>query len=102
MQFGAVFPFSEGLAGVLVGDYPSGKCGFVDRTGKMIISAQFDHPMSFEDRPGPFSEGLASVEVGCMCGYIDQAGRYVVNPQYMRAKAFGLRRSGQAGLRSAT
>jgi hypothetical protein len=49
--------FNEGLAAVQVGDYETGKRGFVDKRGKFVINPQFDYAFAF-------SEGLAAVRVG--------------------------------------
>ena len=68
---------SEGLAPVKVGD----KWGFIDHTGKMVISPQF---IDAE----PFSEGLAAVkfpwEDEVFCGYIDITGKFVIKPKYTK------------------
>ena len=39
---------------VLIGDDETGKWGFIDKQGKMVINPQFDYA-------GDFSEGLAKV-----------------------------------------
>lgn len=59
----------SGLFAVIQG----GKCGYIDKTGKIIINPQFDMAMSF-------SEGLAIVRIGDKYGYIDKTGKYVWNP----------------------
>lgn len=61
--------FSEGLAGVEVGD----KYGYVDKTGQYVINPQFDAAF-------PFNEGLAMVNIGGKIGYIDKTGKYIWNP----------------------
>src|SRR5712692_7147714 len=48
--------FSEDLAGVRIGDEENGKWGYIDKTGKMIISPQFDQAWGFQ-------EGLAAVKI---------------------------------------
>jgi hypothetical protein len=109
-QFGKVADFSEGLAMVCVGrcDYTEtshewegdklntkggdyeGKWGYIDTSGKMVISPQFDGA-------GPFSTGLAAVFVGKRklaeadigkYGYIDVAGKFVAEPQFGHAYSF--------------
>lgn len=45
------------------------KYGYVDRTGRMVITAWFD-------RAGEFSNGLARVNEGDAYGFIDRAGKY--------------------------
>ena len=56
-QFDKVFPFSEGRALVRVGDFKSGKFGYVDKTGKIVVKPQFESAYHFSD-------GLANVAVG--------------------------------------
>lgn len=63
--------FSEGLAGVKVGE----KWGFIDTSGKIVIAPQF-RAVWF------FSEGLAQVWIGDKSGYIDKAGKMVIRPQF--------------------
>ena len=73
-----------------------GKYGFIDRTGKLVIQAQFDEFGSgfLED---PWAEGLAAVCVGdCTAtkersaggkwGYIDSGGKMIINPLYDYAR----------------
>ena len=48
--------------------------GYIDKTGKMIISPQFSDTSGFAD-------GLAAVKVGKKLGYIDHAGNYVWAPR---------------------
>jgi WG containing repeat len=51
----------------------SGKWGYLDETGKVVIEPQFD-------KAGDFESGLAQVEVQGRFGYIDRDGQYVWNP----------------------
>ena len=67
-QFSEAYPFREGLAAVRIGDSKTGKWGFIDKQGKMVINPQFDH-VTFE---GTFSEGLAGVRIGGKWGYISR------------------------------
>ena len=39
-------------------------------------------------RAGPFSDGLAAVQVGGQWGYIDADGRVVIEPAFRTAQAF--------------
>jgi len=55
--------------------------GFIDKTGKMVIAANFANA-------GDFAEGLAPVEVNGKWGYIDKLGSFVIKPQYEEAHAF--------------
>ena len=62
--------FSEGLAAV----YKRGDgWGYIDRTGTLVIAAQFDVALYFW-------EGRAAVAVGDKWGYIDRTGKYVWGP----------------------
>jgi hypothetical protein len=104
-QFGDAAPFSEGLAFVLVGDERTGKVGYIDKAGKMVIAPRFDSGVvppflladrSFNDgyvfRAGKFSEGLAAVRVGdesrSRYGYIDKTGKLVIDTQFDYVKDF--------------
>ena len=53
--------------------HQTGKCGYIDRTGNIVIDPQFD-------TAGDFSEGRALVEVDEKRGYIDRTGKYVREP----------------------
>jgi hypothetical protein len=48
----------------------SGKNGYIDKAGKVVIEPRFDVV-------GEFSEGLAVVSIGGKWGYIDKTGKYV-------------------------
>jgi hypothetical protein len=105
-QFDDAAPFSEGLAFVIVGDIKTGKVGYIDTIGKMVIAPQFDSgvvpPGELADRyfknrtyvfrAKSFSEGLAAVRIGDestgMCGYIDKTGAIVIPPQFNYAVDF--------------
>jgi len=66
------------------GLYPinvNGKYGFMDRSGKTVITPQFDETRGF-------SEGLAVVRVGTKFGYIDTKGAVVITPQFDDASSF--------------
>lgn len=94
----------------------NGKYGYIDKTGRLAVPAQFDDARAFAeglapvqsqqkwgyidqngrlaipqqyDTASPFSQGLALVGVGPKLGYIGRDGRFVVNPQYDQAGAFG-------------
>jgi len=59
----------------------NGKYGYIDKTGKIIISPQFDMAYSFE-------EGLGLVKKGAMWGYIDNKGTMIIEPQFSDASPF--------------
>jgi len=83
--------FHEGLARII----DQGKIGFMDESGTVVISANFDFVL-------PFSEGLAAFCVGCKpvsqgeyaimeggkWGYINSTGEIVVDPDYDRVGSF--------------
>lgn len=73
--------FSEGLAWVNI----HGKFGFIDQSGKIIISPQFDNAMYF-------SQGLCPVMThsteGNSWGYIDTKGSLIINYQFKDALPF--------------
>ncbi len=91
-QFEATNSFSDGLAEVRIGDVTSGKWGYIDKTGKVVINPQFSGGdfglfdagklISF----GSFREGLAAVRIGDeksgKWGFIGKDGRFVINPQF--------------------
>ena len=62
-----------------------GKVGFIDKTGKIVITPQFDSASSDEGRT--FSEGLAAVKVGDKWGYIDKSGKFVIPPKFKQESA---------------
>ena len=57
------------------------KFGFIDKTGRVVISPKYESA-------SPFSEGLASVRLGGKDGYIDETGRMVIAPQFDQANSF--------------
>ena len=71
--------FSEGLA--CVKHRTTGKFGFIDRMGKLVIPANFE-------RAGDFSEGLAAVMVEKLWGFIDKNGRLVIPARYLSVRPF--------------
>ena len=91
-SFASALPFfSDGLAGVMT-RAKIGKpatCGYVDKTGRMVIPAWFSGAWFF-------SEGLAPVNVGGRAasplfarggrwGFIDKKGRFRIKPTYTTA-----------------
>jgi hypothetical protein len=59
----------------------NGKYGYIDQSGKTVISPQFD-------LPGSFSEGLAPVMIDKKWGYINNTGAWIVRPEFSTAKPF--------------
>ncbi len=104
--------FSDGLAKVLV----TGKAGFIDSTGKLVIKAELSDAgrfsegvAPFEDRKGKwgyidksgrvvipsrfdwalnFSEGLAAVQLGSKWGFIDRSGVLVIKAVFDDVSSF--------------
>jgi len=67
-RFELAFPFSEGLAAVLVGvKGRRKKYGYIDRQGRMVNGAEWGYA-------GEFSEGFAPVMRGKKWGFIDNKG----------------------------
>lgn len=70
--------FWEGLAVVVI----DGKYGFMDKTGKMVLSAQYECA-------SPFSEGLAAVQGEKGWYYINRKGNTIIaGPYYCRPGDF--------------
>ena len=88
-RFGDAADFSEKLAAARL-PAPGSKWGYIGGSGDFTIAPRFD------EQPGAFSEGLASVKVGGRFGYIDKSGQTVVQPVYRSAHPFhsGLARVG--------
>jgi WG containing repeat len=63
--------FNGGLAKVCY-QGESHKCGYIDRTGKVVI------PLKFDEAAETFSNGLASVNIKDRLGYIDKTGKIVI------------------------
>ncbi|MBK9248888.1 MAG: WG repeat-containing protein [Ignavibacteria bacterium] len=57
------------------------KIGFIDSTGRVVISPQFRSA-------GDFSEGLASARLSGTYGYIDATGTFIIPPQFDYATPF--------------
>ena len=61
--------------------FPAPKWGFIDKTGRFVLNAQFRWA-------GRFSEGLAPVKVGDKYGYIDKTGTIAIPPRFSKAESF--------------
>jgi hypothetical protein len=59
----------------------NGKYGFVNRTGKLVISPAFEGAENF-------SEGLAKASQNGAWGFIDSTGNFVIAPQFRYAWSF--------------
>jgi hypothetical protein len=73
----ASYDFYEGLARVEL----NGKCGFLDKSGKVVIPLKYDEAW-------PFFEGLAKVELNGKCGFLDKSGKAVIPLKYNGASFF--------------
>lgn len=74
--------FKENLAAFSKRDSLGNKWGFVDNTGKIVISAQFDFA-------GDFADGKCFVKnKDGKYGYIDSSGKIVINYQFDSARNF--------------
>jgi hypothetical protein len=88
-EYGNVESFTEGLAAVAVGGYwdwddefyEGGKWGFIDTTGREVISLKYDDAYSF-------SEGLAQVKLGGKWGFVDKTGKEAIPLKYDDASTF--------------
>ena len=57
------------------------KWGFIDKTGKLIIAAEYDEVVHF-------TSGLAMVRKGGRTGYIDKSGKLAIPLAYLEATPF--------------
>jgi hypothetical protein len=70
------------LAEVVQAAMDSVRCGYIDKTGSIIIEPQYRWCFHF-------SEGLASVKkLNEKYGYIDRTGRFIITPQFDGASGF--------------
>lgn len=89
-RFATLHPFAEGLA---LAQLPGEPMGAIDEAGAWAIEPG---RVPFGPYAGPFSEGLAQVQVRGRWGYVDTQGEWVVEPRYERADPF---REGVASVR---
>lgn len=76
--------FSEGLAVAMKEN--DGKWGFIDKTGKFVISPRFEtYPNGYVFS---FSDGLAMIQVKNNYGYIDRTGEFVISPKFLKGRFF--------------
>lgn len=85
--YGKTENFTEGLAGVsfsalaAFGLGPENDAGYIDKTGQMVIPAEYEDTREFH-------EGLAAVRKNGKWGYIDRTGQMVIKPEYDSAMEF--------------
>ena len=84
--------FEEGLVRIV----SSGKIGFADQRGKIIIQPQFDYAQSFREGIAAVclechtekADAEHSMMVGGRWGYINRRGRIIVPVEYQRVEHF--------------
>lgn len=76
-KYDHIDPFSDGLAAVEL----NGKQGFIDTTGREVVSCRYNDVQHFSD-------GLAAVKMDGKWGYIDKTGKEVIPCQYGSTGAF--------------
>ena len=59
----------------------NGRYGYIDHSGKLAVTPQFD-------AAGEFSQNLAPVSMGGKWGYVDRAGKLAITPQFDLADPF--------------
>lgn len=74
------YDYMEGAEGLFV-FRDDDRCGFMDKTGKIVIEPQYESAEVF-------SEGLAVVVVNGKYGYIDKTGKLVIEPRFSGANSF--------------
>lgn len=80
----AVNQYEDVGAGMTEGLVPvkkSGKWGFIDSRGKLIVPCKYDSLLSY-------SEGLAAIDSCGKWGFIDREGNSVIPCQYYRVESF--------------
>lgn len=70
--------FSEGLAPVTF----NGVCGYVDRTGGLVLKPEFKAGEDCGTVWGSFDGGLSRWKIGDKYGYINQSGQFVIKPAF--------------------
>ncbi len=82
-EFDYMGPFSGGLAAVWKGWWSDRSCGYIDKTGKIVIPLNPEY-----DGVAGFSDGLAKVAKDGKYGFIDKTGKVVVPLEYDDAEDF--------------
>ncbi|WP_304516353.1 WG repeat-containing protein [Cecembia rubra] len=72
-----ILPGNEGIYGAM----KSGKYGFIDKSGKWLIPAQFDQVKKF-------NEGLAAYQLNGQWGILDKWGNIIVPAQFSQISEF--------------
>ena len=95
---GSPHEFSEGLAAISMpnlSDDSNSSLGYIDRTGKIVISPRFTDRSELEGANN-FSEGLAAFNSSAnvdsqgryLYGYIDRSGKVVIPARFAKAGSF--------------
>lgn len=79
---GWVSGFSEGLA--QAGQSRNSSWGYIDQAGQFVVPPI----IPWDADGGPFSDGLATLEVAGKVGYIDRSGKYAITPQFIAGSEF--------------
>lgn len=77
------YNFHEGLAAVEEYHKP-GKWGFVDKTGKLVIPAEFQNVNAIDG----FHEGLVGVKINGKWGFIDKEGVLIIPNKFESVSSF--------------
>ncbi len=70
-----MYEFADGFVNGLARVKQDGKWGFIDKSNKFVIPAQYDETLYF-------TEDLAAVKLSGKWGYIDRTGAMLITPQY--------------------
>jgi hypothetical protein len=86
IKYDRVWPFSEGMALVRVGDFKKGKYGYMNKTGEMVISPTYTGGDYFK-------EGLACVATSLDAKnptfqFIDKKGNIAINKNFKYLTVF--------------
>lgn len=83
-QFAFAHEFSDGLAAIGILRPQGLDSGYIDQTGKIVVSLS-----QGSYGAGDFSEGLAPVGAGgTKLGYIDKTGQFIIKPRFDKAYSF--------------
>lgn len=86
-KYDRAFPFSEGLAAVVLGD----RLGYIDRNGAVVVPLRYHYDPRETENPN-FQHGRARVAVkkgeAVLYGFIDKTGREVIPPKEWSAEPF--------------
>lgn len=78
----AIQPYSEGLTAF----QENGKWGYINKSGNLVIPAQFEEARAFKNGLAPVRIRLDNFTT--KWGYIDTSGKIVIQPQFFNAQPF--------------